>query len=105
MLDTPGREEFGSPEEHGIPECGNEESFQSLWVDWKQEIVEANQIDWRQEIINAKPDECDILDIQDTDLYLTVPTGMLPRGVTREDIQENWQDVSKAKVNSNIGIV
>ena len=80
----------------------DDDTYRCLWVNWKQEIVKVDEIDWKQEMLNAKPDEGDILDIQD--IHLTVPAGKLPIDMIREEVQEKWVDVAKAKVKELTGL-
>lgn len=50
-------------------------------------------IDWRRGLVNAAPDGGDCLDHR-----VTAPEGKFPRDITKEEIQEKWQEVRKAKV-------
>lgn len=77
-----------------------------LWHNWKQELVDSNQIDWREEILKADEDEGSLIpeDSQEAYLNALADTGKLPRDMTREEILDNWQDVSKAKVKEITGL-
>ena len=92
-----------SPEERDA-DGGDDEAYHSLWVNWNNEIVESNKIDWREGFANAKPDEGSLVDTQDADLYFTVPPGKLPRDMTKEEVGDNWKDVSKANVREITGL-
>ena len=65
--------------------------------------MESGSISWRDEILNAQPDEGPQLA---QDLYLSAPfdAGKLLRDMTKEEILDNWKDVSKAKVKEIIGL-
>ena len=58
-------------------------------------------INWRKELEEALPNECNRLDHL---TYLTTPEGKLPRDMTKEEIQENWQEVGKAKIKEISGL-
>ena len=80
-----------------------------LWHNWKQELVESRSIIWRDEILNAQPDEGFPFDPHDVYIYIYIyiliaPTGKLPRDMIKKKIQENWQDVSNAKVKESAGL-
>lgn len=75
-----------------------EDSSQRPWYSWKQKLVQSNEISWNDEILNAMPDGGDILDNTDTEIRSTAPTGKLLRDMTRDEVQDNWQDVSTVEV-------
>ena len=67
-------------------------------------MVDANEINWREELEHAKPDEGGVLPPGAQDVYLNAPVdrGNLPRNMIKEEIIDNWQDVSKAKIKEII---
>ena len=73
-----------------------------LWVNWKLEPVDSRQIGWKQGVLNSQPDGGSPIDAQD--VYLIAPVGKLPRDIAKEEIQEFWQDVSKANVKEIVGL-
>ena len=85
----------------------DDEGHRCMWCNWKHELVDSRFINWRQEVSSVQPDEGDLLSDQNFDPHdtcLVTPTGKLFRDMTREEIQENWQDVSKAEVKEIAGL-
>ena len=76
---------------------------EELFVDWpKEESQDFKEftIDWRTEIENAAPDEGDVLNFA----YLNIAEGKSLRDMIKEEMQENYQWVRKAKVNEISGL-
>ena len=95
---------FASPEsakaQHspGLCDCSG-----GFWYNWNQEPVDSNRINWRDEINTAAFDEGSLLP-QDVYLNARIDAGKLPRDMTKEEVQDNWQGVSKAKVKEISGL-
>ena len=57
-------------------------------------------VDWRKELEAHAPGAGDCLDHD----YLTMPEGKLPRDMTKDEIQHNWQDVKQADTKEIKGL-
>lgn len=72
-------------------------------MDWREEFVNefsGEAVDWRREFANAAFVEGDELNLG----YLTIFEGAFPRDMTPDEIKENWQEVSIAKVKEINGL-
>ena len=65
--------------------------------------MDSRFIGWRQEVRNAQPDEGSLAECSH-EAFLATPTGTLLRDTAKEEIQQNWEDVSKAKVKEITGL-
>ena len=58
-------------------------------------------IDWKRTIFNAKADEDDI---HDPSMDFTIPKDNLFRDMIKEEVQENWLEIFKAKIKDIVGL-
>ena len=74
-----------------------------------EDVLKKDSIDWREEIVKARENEGCLIpedpeEPQHAWLKFPADTGKLPRDMTKEEILDNWQDVSKAKVKEITGL-